>query len=90
VALRAQPDGIPGCGICRVGGSDNFFHCGTCGTCLAASMREGHACRASLLGANCPICFELLQVRPFCKLNLVESASTDCDVRRQAAPLPCS
>lgn len=27
------------CGICRVGGRDNFFHCATCGSCYAASLQ---------------------------------------------------
>lgn len=27
------------CGICRVGGVDNFFHCHTCGCCYATSLQ---------------------------------------------------
>ena len=26
------------CGICRVGGQENFFHCGTCGCCYSKSL----------------------------------------------------
>ena len=26
------------CGICRVGGADNFFHCDTCGCCYSKSL----------------------------------------------------
>ena len=29
------------CGICRVGGADNFFHCATCGCCYARSLEVG-------------------------------------------------
>ena len=58
-----QPDGSPGCGICRVGGCEKFFHCVLCGTCLALASRKSHSCSESLLGSNCPICFELLQAR---------------------------
>lgn len=27
------------CGICRVGGRENFFHCGTCGCCYGVVLR---------------------------------------------------
>ncbi len=27
------------CGICRVGGRQNFFHCHTCGCCYATSLQ---------------------------------------------------
>ena len=30
------------CGICRVGGLDNFFHCHTCGCCYATSLQVQH------------------------------------------------
>lgn len=26
------------CGICRVGGQENFFHCATCGCCYSKSL----------------------------------------------------
>ncbi len=46
-----------GCGMCRVGGKDNFEHCYTCGFC--APIRD-HTCKAksksNLLDADCPIC----------------------------------
>ena len=31
-----------GCGICRVGGRDNFFHCDTCGLCLGLALKDSH------------------------------------------------
>lgn len=30
------------CGICRVGGRENFFHCITCGLCLPLSRKDNH------------------------------------------------
>ncbi|ETV75163.1 hypothetical protein, variant 2 [Aphanomyces astaci] len=32
------------CGICRVGGRDNFFHCGTCVGCYPISGQSTHKC----------------------------------------------
>lgn len=32
------------CGICRVGGADNFFHCDTCGCCYAKSLEVTACC----------------------------------------------
>lgn len=31
-----------GCGICRIGGSDRFFHCETCNMCLPIQLQNGH------------------------------------------------
>lgn len=30
------------CGICRVGGRDNYFHCNTCGLCLPQCRKDNH------------------------------------------------
>ena len=27
------------CGICRVGGRENFFHCNTCGCCYSQTLQ---------------------------------------------------
>ncbi|QDZ18488.1 putative E3 ubiquitin-protein ligase [Chloropicon primus] len=48
------------CGICRVGGRENFFHCFTCGACFSVELREEHKCIERNLRGNCPICFEEL------------------------------
>lgn len=32
------------CGICRVGGRQNFFHCHTCGCCYATSLQVRLSC----------------------------------------------
>jgi len=44
------------CGICRVGGRDNFFHCDTCGGCYA--LKANHKCIENAMTTNCPICLE--------------------------------
>lgn len=31
-----------GCGICRVGGRDRFFHCEKCNMCLPVQLQNGH------------------------------------------------
>jgi RING finger/CHY zinc finger protein 1 len=46
-----------GCGLCRVGGRDNFFHCGGCGVCLRTTMRD-HKCMGGAMLGNCPVCME--------------------------------
>lgn len=48
------------CGICRVGGRDNYFHCSTCGSCYAANLRGNHVCVERAMHQNCPVCFEFL------------------------------
>ncbi len=46
------------CGLCRVGGRDNFFHCSTCDGCFSKSMENNHTCVENNLRQNCPVCFE--------------------------------
>ena len=31
-----------GCGICRIGGRENFFHCATCNMCLPTHLEGKH------------------------------------------------
>lgn len=32
-----------GCGICRIGGAENFFHCEVCNMCLPIQLKiDGH------------------------------------------------
>ncbi|XP_059099255.1 RING finger and CHY zinc finger domain-containing protein 1-like [Tigriopus californicus] len=47
-----------GCGICRIGGRENFFHCPTCNMCLPKHLEGNHRCIENLSRANCPICQE--------------------------------
>jgi len=48
------------CGICRVGGRDNFFHCDTCGACYSVELRGNHVCVPNSMSRDCPICYEYL------------------------------
>ena len=48
------------CGICRVGGQENFFHCDTCGACYSMELKDNHVCVPNSLQRDCPICFEYL------------------------------
>ncbi|KAF6175493.1 hypothetical protein GIB67_021983 [Kingdonia uniflora] len=51
------------CGICRVGGRDNFFHCDKCeitGSCYAIALRDNHSCVENSMRHHCPICYEYL------------------------------
>lgn len=46
-----------GCGICRIGGRENFFHCETCNMCLPIELKiEGHRCVENISRSNCPVC----------------------------------
>lgn len=48
------------CGICRVGGRENFFHCKKCGSCYAVGLRNNHRCVENSMRHHCPICYEYL------------------------------
>ncbi|KAG7163483.1 RING finger and CHY zinc finger domain-containing protein 1-like isoform X1 [Homarus americanus] len=47
-----------GCGLCRVGGRDNYFHCDTCELCLPQIIKDSHKCIEKVSKANCPVCLE--------------------------------
>ena len=47
-----------GCGICRVGGRENFFHCHTCEGCYAVALRDKHTCLEAAMRSTCPVCLE--------------------------------
>jgi RING finger and CHY zinc finger domain-containing protein 1 len=47
-----------GCGICRVGGRDKFFHCSTCKACLDLSKMNNHKCLNESIKRPCPVCYE--------------------------------
>ena len=44
------------CGICRVGGAENFFHCDTCAACYSTDLRDNHRCIPNAMKSACPIC----------------------------------
>lgn len=37
--LAKQPYHCDECGICRIGGRDNYFHCSTCGSCYSMALK---------------------------------------------------
>uniref|UniRef100_A0A7N0UP06 Uncharacterized protein n=1 Tax=Kalanchoe fedtschenkoi TaxID=63787 RepID=A0A7N0UP06_KALFE len=47
------------CGICRVGGRENFFHCKKCGSCYSIALRDNHMCVENSMRHHCPICYEI-------------------------------
>mmetsp|Transcript_45609 Transcript_45609/g.121263 ORF Transcript_45609/g.121263 Transcript_45609/m.121263 type:complete len:304 (-) Transcript_45609:425-1336(-) len=58
--ISKKPFHCEGCGICRVGGRENFFHCETCGCCYATELRNNHRCIQGSMHQNCPVCQENL------------------------------
>jgi len=47
-----------GCGICRVGGRENYFHCHRCDMCLPNHLENKHKCVEKVSRINCPVCQE--------------------------------
>ncbi|XP_065657647.1 RING finger and CHY zinc finger domain-containing protein 1 isoform X2 [Hydra vulgaris] len=47
-----------GCGICRIGGRENFFHCNKCGMCMGINIMDSHKCLENVSHRNCPVCLE--------------------------------
>uniref|UniRef100_T1J6Q6 RING finger and CHY zinc finger domain-containing protein 1 n=1 Tax=Strigamia maritima TaxID=126957 RepID=T1J6Q6_STRMM len=45
-----------GCGICRVGGRDNYFHCVECELCLSLDLKENHICVKKRSNLWCTAC----------------------------------
>lgn len=48
------------CGICRVGGRDNFWHCDRCAACFGVEARESHVCINEVTKQQCPVCMDYL------------------------------
>lgn len=48
------------CGLCRLGGRENFFHCQKCGACYSNDLLGKHACVEGSLDQNCAICLEYM------------------------------
>lgn len=46
------------CGICRVGGQENYFHCDTCRSCYPNEIRTSHTCVENAMHQNCPVCLK--------------------------------
>jgi RING finger/CHY zinc finger protein 1 len=56
--LEKQPFHCDECGICRVGGRENFCHCSTCCMCLSISIIDNHVCTKEKYKDFCPVCRE--------------------------------
>lgn len=44
------------CGLCRIGGRENFFHCEKCDVCLSITMKDSHECLEKISHKRCPVC----------------------------------
>ena len=51
-----------GCGLCRLGGEDKFFHCDKCEMCLPVSLQPSHKVCITYCSIN-DISFETIQER---------------------------
>uniref|UniRef100_A0A5B7AR75 Putative RING finger and CHY zinc finger domain-containing protein 1 n=1 Tax=Davidia involucrata TaxID=16924 RepID=A0A5B7AR75_DAVIN len=49
-----------GCGICRIGGREIFFHCYKCRCCYSVLLKNSHPCVEGAMHHDCPVCFEYL------------------------------
>jgi RING finger/CHY zinc finger protein 1 len=72
------------CGICRVGGRANFFHCSTCNCCYSVTLQDSHVCVTNSMHQNCPVCFEYLfdSIRPIAVLpcgHTIHQVGVFCD-----------
>lgn len=68
------------CGICRIGGRENFKHCETCGMCIDVEVFDDHKCQAGKFMSKCTVCFEdLFTSRNAChELPCCHSLHWDC------------
>ncbi|KAI6695707.1 hypothetical protein NL676_023417 [Syzygium grande] len=68
------------CGICRVGGRENFFHCPKCGSCYRMSLHNNHVCVENSMKSHCPVCYEYLfdSIKGTTILNCGHSIHMDC------------
>lgn len=87
-----------GCGICRVGGQENYFHCEKCVACLPLSIKGNHKCISETLKINCPICLEYLMdstdtsvrlkcghsIHTECQRKLLQSGETKCPLCKES------
>lgn len=47
-----------GCGLCRVGPAENFFHCDTCDMCFPVKLQGKHKCIERASRCPCAVCLE--------------------------------
>jgi len=46
------------CGICRIGGKENFHHCDKCNGCIHISLKDKHKCIQNTMKQDCSICLD--------------------------------
>jgi len=46
------------CGLCRVGGRENYFHCDKCDMCLCILLKDSHTCVEKVTHSDCPVCLD--------------------------------
>mmetsp|Transcript_8675 Transcript_8675/g.12643 ORF Transcript_8675/g.12643 Transcript_8675/m.12643 type:complete len:474 (+) Transcript_8675:221-1642(+) len=56
MSAEEKPYHCSDCGLCRIGGSDNFKHCHDCGMCIDVQLFEEHDCKVGKYISNCPVC----------------------------------
>mmetsp|Transcript_14381 Transcript_14381/g.31095 ORF Transcript_14381/g.31095 Transcript_14381/m.31095 type:complete len:324 (+) Transcript_14381:118-1089(+) len=68
------------CGICRVGGRSNYFHCRTCNCCYQVQLQDSHVCIENSMHHNCPVCFEYLfdSIKPINVMPCGHTIHRDC------------
>ena len=80
------------CGICRVGGKENFYHCDKCNSCISINLKDNHICVANTFHTHCPVCLEDIfnsttpitilrcghSIHQSCYLDLIKSNNIKC------------
>jgi len=58
MGLEKKPFHCEDCGICRVGGREQYRHCSVCSMCIHAEAFETHICFKDKYKNHCPVCRE--------------------------------
>ena len=53
MSMDKEPFHCERCGICRVGGRENYRHCDTCCMCVGAGVYDTHACEYAVVAWVC-------------------------------------
>lgn len=69
-----------GCGICRIGPENKYFHCNICCACYPISLKGNHICIDGAMQNSCPICLEDMfsSRRSVIKLNCGHNIHSHC------------
>jgi len=58
MGLEKKPFHCSECGICRVGGREQYRHCDVCSMCIHVDTYEKHICLKDKYKNQCPVCRE--------------------------------